>query len=547
MGFFSKDTGRKQGAALPEPVVDLVAARADLLADLPRGFDPRQPPSKGATVGRFDVPSPAERKFQFMPEARPGAVYLGVVGGQPKAGPYGPYLEDGTPIAIEDDRHIMLVAGSRAGKGRAVLLPNLLTYRGSVVATDPKGELAAETACRRAAIGQSVYILDPFKTVKGKAERWRCGYNPVAAIRDDYLIEDATLLADAIVVVENPNSNRDPHWDDSARAFIEGVILHVRTSTIYSEVRHDKTNELIQPDRRTLATVRELLTVGARATPDAKPSFPMLCDDMMASHEPVVVAAAVDFFSKPEKERESVHSTVRRHTKFLDLEAIRDVTDSHDFDVEDLRTKGATVYLCLPARHMNTCSRWLRMFINLGLQNIERMGPVKRGTPPILFVLDEFFSLGHMKQLETAAAQIAGFGIRLMTVLQDLGQLEHLYGKNFETFMGNSGVLQFFGNSDLKTLDWISKRLGKTTLRIDERAPATLETTGSGRRDMPRSSEFDLLHPDEVARFFRRNDKKLRQLVFFLDEDYPLVLQRAFADTHPAFRSLNDTAAQAMP
>ncbi len=66
------------------------------------------------------------------------------------------------PVGIDDNRHIMTVAGSRAGKGRWLLVPNLLLYPGSALVLDPKGELAAITARRRQEMGQKVFIIDPF-------------------------------------------------------------------------------------------------------------------------------------------------------------------------------------------------------------------------------------------------------------------------------------------------------------------------------------------------------------------------------------------------
>ena len=50
-------------------------------------------------------------------------------------------------IGIEDDRHLMTVAGSRTGKSVG-LISNLMFYRGSILATDPKGELARLTVGR---------------------------------------------------------------------------------------------------------------------------------------------------------------------------------------------------------------------------------------------------------------------------------------------------------------------------------------------------------------------------------------------------------------
>lgn len=81
--------------------------------------------------------------------------------------------------------------------------------------------------------------------------------------------------------------------------------------------------------------------------------------------------------------------------------------------------------------------------------------------------------LGYLRQLEDAAGQIAGFGVRLWPILQDLGQLKALYRDRWQIFIGNSQFVQAFGNNDLETLKWISERLGQTTVVVEEIAKTT--------------------------------------------------------------------------
>jgi type IV secretion system protein VirD4 len=197
-----------------------------------------------------------------------------------------------------------------------------------------------------------------------------------------------------------------------------------------------------------------------------------------------------------------------------------------------------TVYLCLPGRHVGTCGRWLRLFVNLALQAMERApGPPAAGCP-VMFVLDEFASLGHMRQIEDAAGQIAGFGVKLWPILQDLGQLKALYKERWETFMGNAGVLQFFGNNDLTTLEWVSKRLGSTTivqLSSSAVSPGAARAGAMGESYAPRTTA--ILEPDEIALVFGRADAQLRQLI--IRAGYaPMILQRAFYDKHEMFAGL---------
>ena len=85
----------------------------------------------------------------------------------------------GTVLGIGDDRHAVLCAGSRAGKGRSCLIPTLLEYSGSVLAIDPKGELANVTARRRKQLGQRVCILDPFGVTAARHGPLKTGFNPL--------------------------------------------------------------------------------------------------------------------------------------------------------------------------------------------------------------------------------------------------------------------------------------------------------------------------------------------------------------------------------
>ena len=156
--------------------------------------------------------------------------------------------------------------------------------------------------------------------------------------------------------------------------------------------------------------------------------------------------------------------------------------------------------------------------------------------------MDEFPILGHMRQLEDAAGQIASFGVKLWVLLQDWGQGKALYGERWETFAGNAGILQFFGNNDLATTEYISRRLGKTRVevsRMSEVAPEQRDLGLTGRT--PSIELHSLLTPDEISRHFARNDRLKRQLVIWAGFD-PMILQRVeyFDERSPHFPVFED-------
>ncbi|KAB1085061.1 type IV secretory system conjugative DNA transfer family protein [Neorhizobium galegae] len=425
-------------------------------------------------------------------------------------------------IGIDDNRHVMTVAGSRTGKSVG-LIGNLLFYRGSVLALDPKGELAAITAERRVALGQKVCVLDPFNITPERIAPYRVNFNPVTLLdpKSDTIIEDAGLISDALVVA---GSAKDPHWDESAQNFIEGLLLQIATDPQYE-------------GRRDLISLRYLINTVLVPAPDDDDAFALELamlknaarlqhSDRMADIGDAIEGAARDFYEKPASERASVLSTTRRHTKLLDFRSMANVLKGHDFNLSELKTapQGMTVYLCLPANRMKRCNRWLRMFINLLLDAMER--EKTKPALPVLACLDEFPVLGHMEQLETAAGQIASFGVKLWVILQDWGQGKALYKDRWETFAGNAGILQFFGNNDLMTTEYVSKRLGRTPVIVIREGEISAEQRAAGLTGRSESNEqYDLLTPDEVSRQFARSDRLKRQLVLWAGF-HPLMLQR---------------------
>jgi type IV secretion system protein VirD4 len=423
------------------------------------------------------------------------------------------YATGGHAVGLADDRHIITVAGSRAGKGRSAIVPNMMLYTGSIMATDPKGELASITAeHRNRHLGQNVYVLDPFGVAK-VPDQYRASFNPLSILSPDSptLVEDAGLIADALVI----SSSKDEHWDASAREVITALMLYLSLRDLPATCTLPEMRRILRNDILLEARM-ELIASG---------------DEL----DGVLAGLAQSYLSKPDSERGSVLSNARRQTTFLDFNAIQGVLSGHDFDLGSLKTDRTTVYLCLPAMRMGTCNRWLRLFINLVLAAMENPN-VPPPEPPVLLCLDEFATLGHMQTIENAAGQIAGFGVKLWPIIQDLGQLETLYEKRWQTFMANAGVLQFFGNSDLTTLEWISKRLGSTTIRVASKGEVGFKQAAvEGKTGESWANDVrPLLAVDEIAKIFSRDDPLCRQLVIWAGRD-PMILQRAYYDKHEVF------------
>jgi hypothetical protein len=160
----------------------------------------------------------------------------------------------------------------------------------------------------------------------------------------------------------------------------------------------------------------------------------------------------------------TVLQVANRNTEFIDSPGMQRCLESSNFELTSLKTKGEgmSLFLCLPQRYMSTHYRWLRMMIALTVAKME----IVRGRPatgfPILMMLDEFAGLKRMEVIEQAAAQIAGYGVKLFFVLQSLEQLKAAYKDNWETFLSNSGLKIFFSLDDNFSREYVSKLVGET-------------------------------------------------------------------------------------
>jgi type IV secretion system protein VirD4 len=361
-----------------------------------------------------------------------------------------------------DDRPMITIAGARAGKTSTVLEPNLYLYPGSMLVLDPKGELA-QTGQLRRVLGHRVHVLDPF----GQSNAVSANFNALAELdpASRTIVDDVAAITQALIVDEG--DARSQHWNDSARALLGGIILLTLT---LAESEHN------------LITVRELLSLtyapllrAVRTKPTVEgPLDEQFFDENKAAVETLLramsragarfggILAAIGnrFLSTPLTERGSIFSTAAAQTDFLDSLPLREISRRSDFALAALRgVQPTTLYLCLPVGRMQSHYRWLRLIVQMACTVLEQMGAYPRNQPPILFMMEEFATLGHMEIMERAAAYFPGFGVKLWAVLQDTTQLQRYYRSSWETFLGNAGLIQCFANGDQSTLDYLARRL----------------------------------------------------------------------------------------
>ena len=397
--------------------------------------------------------------------------------------------DSGRLLRYDGPAHLLTLAPTRAGKGVGTVIPNLLRVPRPMLVIDPKGENARITYEARARLGP-VHVLDPF----GVTGLPTAAYNPLARLTPDSLDlgEDAASLAEALVM-DPPGETGDAHWNEEAKALLAGLIL-------FAAVHETE-------DRRTLAAVREYLTL----SPDQFRALLGLMQDSPGAGG-LIARAANRFLGKSDREAAGVLSSAQRHTHFLDSPRITASLARSDFSFASLRHQVASVFLVLPPNRLDAYSRWLRLLVSQALAEIARDAETPQGAPeapgaaqrpqegspalrePTLFLLDEFAALGRLEAVERAMGLMAGYGLQLWPILQDLSQLRALYGARANTFVANAGVLQCFGVNDYKTAKALSQLMGQMTTGYTTRSYGSDDNYSTSHQLTGR----DLLTPDEI-------------------------------------------------
>jgi type IV secretion system protein VirD4 len=358
--------------------------------------------------------------------------------------PYGYRSGRETFPSYVDNRHLCTIGPTRTGKGATVIVQALLQMPHSMVVIDPKGQNAAVTARRRREMGQDVFVLNPFGLHTGAP--WflpRHRYNPLAhlKINDPNVVAEAAALSQALIVTQG----RDPYFDDTARDLVTAIILYLICAL---------------GRRATLAHLRKAVTDIAARGEDAA----MLLRAIAASPHPFIRQPIGRFMDSEARDISSAVNTAITQSAFLDDPALTDPSrggtlTGNDFDLAQLKRKPTTVYLILPGRFMDSYARFLRAMITAAIDTIT----AEPGGHPVLMVLDEFARLENLPAVTSAFGFAAGFNLQLWPFVQNVAQLQHLYGNDWMTILANCGMVQFFTPADVDTAEHMQRRGGTTT------------------------------------------------------------------------------------
>jgi type IV secretion system protein VirD4 len=380
----------------------------------------------------------------------------------------------GRYLRHDGPEHVVAVAPTRSGKGVGLVVPTLLTWPGSAIVHDIKGENWSLTAGWRAEFSHCL-MFDPTNPRSAR-------FNPLLEVRKGaHEVRDVQNIADILVDPEGARDRRD-HWEKTAHALLTGAILHV----LYAE--QEKTlarvaTFLADPSRSILRTLRIMLTTNHLGT-DSAPQV-----------HPTVASIARELLNKSDNERSGVVSTAMSFLGLYRDPLIAANTARSDWRIADLleKSRPVSLYLVVPPSDISRTKPLVRLILNQIARRLTETLPVEGARRPrqLLLMLDEFPALGRLDFFESSLAFMAGYGIRAFLVAQSLHQIDRAYGYN-HAILDNCHVRVAFAPNDERTAKRLSDALGtatelkRQTNLSGKRLSAWLSHTSISEQETPR-------------------------------------------------------------
>ncbi|KIU53307.1 MULTISPECIES: type IV secretory system conjugative DNA transfer family protein [Nitrobacteraceae] len=380
-----------------------------------------------AFVNRRQMPYGAARFGTVMEAAKQGltarqGIVLGTLGG--------------ATIRSDEPAHILVVGPSRSGKGTGFVLPNGYFWQGSAVFFDPKRENFGALANHRATMGNKVFMFSP-----GSNDTHR--YNPLDFVRRDERMATDCLVVASFVIPEKA----DDTWAGAGRLLLSALIGYVLSSPLIAGAQH------MRSVARMTTTGKDISSVLRAIVRTERPHLPTW-----------VVDSFNQYIALEPETRNSAVFNVNMAMSLWNNGLISAATETSDFDIRELRRQPMTIFIGCTIAELSI----FRPLIRILFQQIHDLLMVKipgdDEPHQVLLMLDEFYHVGRMDSLISKITISAGYGFRMAIVMQDIAQLDELYGRNTRiTTVSGSQIKLFIQINDLETSEFVSEMLGETT------------------------------------------------------------------------------------
>ncbi len=367
-------------------------------------------------------------------------------------------------------QHTLLFAPTGSGKGVGFVIPNLLYWEDSVVVHDIKLENYELTSGWRAKQGQQVFVWSP----ADPDGNTHC-YNPIdwVSSKPGQMVDDVQKIASLIMPEKE-------FWNNEARSLFVGVVLYL----IADPSKVKSFGEVVRTMR----------------SDDVVYNLAVVLDTMGNDIHPVAYMNIAAFLQKADKERSGVISTMNSNLELWSNPLIDTATASSDFNILEFKKKLTTVYVGLTPDNLKRLQPLMQVFYQQATEFLSRKLPSDDEPYGVMFMMDEFPTLGKLEQFMTGIAYFRGYHVRLFLIIQDTQQLKGIYEETgMNSFLSNSTYRVTFSANNYETANLISQLCGNQTVeQVSQNKPKFLDFNPASRSMSVSQTQRALLLPQEV-------------------------------------------------
>lgn len=366
--------------------------------------------------------------------------------------------KNGKFIYFNGQQFALLAAPTRSGKGVGIVIPNLLSYQGSVVVLDIKQENFDLTSGFRAKYGQEVFLFNPFAE-DCRTHRW----NPLSYVSDDPNFRVSDLQSIAAMLYPTADIHKDPFWANQAQNVFVALALYAFEQASYLSQYFDAGNASQQPTMGGLYRLASGRTgQDLRSYLKELASWPHLSRSAQTAFGTLLGQADETFAS--------IMGTFKEPLGPWLNPVVEAATSANDFDLRDVRKKRMTIYVAIQPGKLAESRLILNLFfsqlINQNTRELPQANPELKHQ--CLLLMDEFTSIGRVDIIASAVSFMAGYNLRLFPIIQSLSQLESTYGREVaRTIVTNHALRIIFAPREQQDANEYSEMLGYTGVRKD--------------------------------------------------------------------------------
>lgn len=406
-------------------------------------------------------------------------------------------------LVADDFQHVLLFAPTGSGKGVGFVIPNLLFWEESLVCHDIKLEnYELSSGWRNKHLKQNIYVWNPADP-DGESH---C-YNPL-----DWVSPKPGQMVDDVQKICNLILPEQEFWQNEARSLLLGVILYL----------------IAVPDK--ICSFGEV--VRTMRSDDVVYNLAVVLDTIGKKIHPVAYMNIAAFLQKADKERSGVSSTLNSGLELWANPLIDTTTATSDFDLQTMKKVKTTVFCGVTPDNLKRLEPLLKVFYQQATDFMTRKMPDKKKEPyGVLFIMDEFPSLGEMPQFETGIAYFRGYRVKLFLIVQDTQQLKGIYEEaGMNSFLSNSYYRITFAANNIETANLISQLVGnKTTKQVSRNKPMFFDMNPASRTMNVSEAQRALLLPQEVITLPRDEQ------IILIESSPPIRTKKIFYFQDPFF------------